>query len=214
MVRKIIYNEDCRETIKKLDNVDYIFTVPPDFEELDLTPFKDDDVYYGFLQEVFLGLTEISDTITVAITDRKFKAQIVPKHTYIIDWFLINGYNLVSHKIWQKTEKINLYRLTYTHVMTFSGSKPKQAWQREFMYDIFTDTEEKFEKYPYGIALGVVEKCIRNFTKEGDVVYDPFMGSGTTAVACLNNKRDFIGSEINEEYYKLAEKRWKMRLDI
>jgi len=44
-------------------------------------------------------------------------------------------------------------------------------------------------------------------SKENDVVLDPFMGSGTTGVACKLLNRNFIGIELNEEYIKIAEAR-------
>ncbi len=44
-------------------------------------------------------------------------------------------------------------------------------------------------------------------TNEGDTVLDPFMGSGTTGVACLKNKRRFIGIEVEEYFFDLAVKR-------
>jgi len=50
---------------------------------------------------------------------------------------------------------------------------------------------------------------VRLVSKEGDVVLDPFMGSGTTGVACKLLNRDFIGIELSEEYYKIAEARIK-----
>lgn len=53
----------------------------------------------------------------------------------------------------------------------------------------------------------LVEKIIKNSTSEGDLVFDPFMGSGTTGVACKNTKRKFIGSEILEKYYNVAKER-------
>jgi len=43
--------------------------------------------------------------------------------------------------------------------------------------------------------------------KKGDTVLDPFMGSGTTGVACVNLDRNFVGIEINADYFKIAEKR-------
>ena len=49
-------------------------------------------------------------------------------------------------------------------------------------------------------------------TKEGDTVLDPFMGSGTTAIACIRENRNFIGFELNKEYYDKACKRIKMEL--
>jgi DNA modification methylase len=48
---------------------------------------------------------------------------------------------------------------------------------------------------------------IKSWSNEGDIVLDPFMGSGTTAIACLKLNRRFIGYEISEEYCKIAEKR-------
>jgi len=48
---------------------------------------------------------------------------------------------------------------------------------------------------------------VRLVSKEGDTVLDPFMGSGTTGVACKKLKREFIGIELNEEYIKIAEAR-------
>jgi site-specific DNA-methyltransferase (adenine-specific) len=49
--------------------------------------------------------------------------------------------------------------------------------------------------------------CILTKTPTGGVVLDPFMGSGTTGLACKNIKRDFIGIEIDEKYFKIADKR-------
>ena len=48
---------------------------------------------------------------------------------------------------------------------------------------------------------------IENSSKEGDVVFDPFMGSGTTGVACNNTGRNFIGVEIDENYFNIAKQR-------
>jgi DNA modification methylase len=45
---------------------------------------------------------------------------------------------------------------------------------------------------------------IKLFTEEGDVVLDPFMGVGTTAIACINLKRRYIGIDLKKEYYDLA----------
>ena len=48
---------------------------------------------------------------------------------------------------------------------------------------------------------------VRLVSKDGDTVLDPFMGSGTTGVACKQLDRNFIGIELNEEYIVIAEKR-------
>lgn len=48
---------------------------------------------------------------------------------------------------------------------------------------------------------------IKLFTKEGDVVLDPFIGSGTTAIACIQNDRRYVGIDLNPEYVELTRKR-------
>ena len=55
--------------------------------------------------------------------------------------------------------------------------------------------------------LPLIEKLIRNSSVEGDTILDPFMGSGTTGVACKNLSRNFIGCEINDIYFDIARKR-------
>ena len=53
----------------------------------------------------------------------------------------------------------------------------------------------------------LVETILKNFTNENDIVYDPFMGTGTTAVVCEKMNRKWIGSEINEAYCEVIRKR-------
>ena len=57
--------------------------------------------------------------------------------------------------------------------------------------------------FPPSIPL----RAINGWTRPGETVFDPFMGTGTTGVACMKTGRDFIGSEISPVYYAIAEKR-------
>ena len=52
-----------------------------------------------------------------------------------------------------------------------------------------------------------MERIVQLGSNEGDTVLDNCMGSGTTGVACINLNRNFIGIEINENYFKIAEQR-------
>ena len=58
---------------------------------------------------------------------------------------------------------------------------------------------------PNNVMRWIIERC----TLESDTVFDPFMGSGTTGVACAQLGREFIGCEIDPEYFAIAEKRIK-----
>lgn len=55
--------------------------------------------------------------------------------------------------------------------------------------------------------LAIIEHLIKIFSKEKSIILDPFMGSGTTGVCCKKNNRNFIGIELNKEYFNIAKKR-------
>ena len=61
--------------------------------------------------------------------------------------------------------------------------------------------------HPTQKPLPLLEWILNKYTKEGDLILDPFMGSGTTAVACHKLKRRYIGFELDEEYFNLANER-------
>lgn len=60
---------------------------------------------------------------------------------------------------------------------------------------------DKIVKHPAVFPEQLAEDCILSWSVEGDLILDPFMGSGTTAKMALLNKRNYIGFEINEDYY-------------
>ena len=61
--------------------------------------------------------------------------------------------------------------------------------------------------HPAPFPVELPYRLIQLYSFKGDVVLDPFMGSGQTALACLKTGRFYIGYEINEDYVRLAEKR-------
>tara|TARA_Y100000593_G_scaffold14073_1_gene26461 strand:- start:167 stop:850 length:684 start_codon:yes stop_codon:yes gene_type:complete len=64
----------------------------------------------------------------------------------------------------------------------------------------------KTNPHPAPFPIELVGNCILSTTKENDLIYDPYIGSGTTAKAAIKLKRNYIGSEINEKYIKQFEK--------
>ena len=61
--------------------------------------------------------------------------------------------------------------------------------------------------HPTQKPVELLEYLIKTYSNEGDVVLDTFMGSGSSGVACINTNRDFIGYELNQEYFQIADKR-------
>lgn len=68
-----------------------------------------------------------------------------------------------------------------------------------------TPKSEKVQKgHPTQKPIYVMKWLLERLTNEGDIVLDPFMGSGSTGVACKELNRHFIGIELNEQYYNMA----------
>ena len=61
--------------------------------------------------------------------------------------------------------------------------------------------------HPTQKPVALLEYLIKTYTNEGDVVLDNTMGSGTTGVACINTNRNFIGMELDENYFNIAKER-------
>ena len=72
-----------------------------------------------------------------------------------------------------------------------------------------THESKETGKHPAPFSIELVTKAIEHTTSEGDVILDPFMGSGTTAVAAIQNNRDYVGFELDEEgaYKPIIERR-------
>ena len=64
-----------------------------------------------------------------------------------------------------------------------------------------------FTPHPTQKPIKLMGKLVRRYTQPGATVFDPFMGSGTTGVACVRTGRNFIGCELDEGYFKIAQRR-------
>ena len=82
----------------------------------------------------------------------------------------------------------------------------KNAIYNKNIWDIMPDKNNDF---PAPFPVELVKNCILTTTNEKDLVLDPYMGSGTTGVACKELNRNFIGIEINKEYCDMANERIK-----
>lgn len=76
-----------------------------------------------------------------------------------------------------------------------------EADYKGVVWDIKPDrNSEHPAPFPIELPTNIIKCC----SKEGDIVYDPFMGSGTTAIAARNLNRHFIGSELNKDYIEMS----------
>jgi len=159
----------------------------------------------------------------------------IPLHKYAMHEMLDIGYLMRGEVIWDKSASAGTstawgswqsasnptLRDTHEFILvfckqTFSRKKPKDKRSTiskeeflEYTKSIWSFSAESAKKIghpaPYPIELPY--RCIQLYTFIDDVVLDPFMGSGTTAVASIRTKRGFVGYEKEIKYVNLANKR-------
>lgn len=204
----MLYEEDCLTTQNRGIAYDYVLTSPPDYEEIGMKPGDDD--YQFFLSARLTKLAPSSGYMTILISDRKYEGGIVQKHTILNSIMSNMGWRLVTQKIWVKSHKVNLYRFNYTYILTFCKNPPIKI--NPTLPDVFAIPFEKHKKYNDNFVVDIIKPFILGYTKENQTIYDPFMGSGTTAIGCLETNRNYIGSEIVKDVYDLCTSRiaeWK-----
>lgn len=110
------------------------------------------------------------------------------------------------YKSWNKKESV-AKQTNYGKMRTnVSESKDGKRYPLSVLY--FKKVERAI--HPTQKPLKLFEWLINSYSNESDVVLDPFLGSGTTALACLRLQRDFIAFELKEKYCKIAESRIKL----
>lgn len=116
---------------------------------------------------------------------------------------------------WHKDDSIPMCGNSYlsdTEYLIFAREKGVKLYgsvktKRKFYISHCNRKDKKLYKHPTIKPLEIIKNLIINSSQEGDTVLDCFMGSGTTGVACKELNRNFIGMEINEEYYQIAKDR-------
>lgn len=198
---------DCLEGLKSLPNnsIDLIFMDPP--YGLNKTGIKNDnnlDLFYSILPDSYRVLK--NDAFFITFFSTKFLPDIFKNNPFHYFWnfvlFCPNG-RVMSPIGFTK----------YMSCMVFKKGNPKMNKKGK---DIFMDTpgkmvepDEGFINHPTPKPKTFIKELLMMFSKENDVILDPFIGSGSTAVACKQLKRNYIGLEINSEYCKLAINRLK-----
>ena len=122
--------------------------------------------------------------------------------------------NTLQTIIWQRggcTFNIGRYVNCYENIIV--GYKSSKSYMRinkknEKYFDLWKINPSKNDNHPATFPVELIERIIRGYSCEKDLlVLDPFMGSGTTGVACKNLNRNFIGIELDETYFNIAKER-------
>ena len=220
MINEIILG-DCVEVMKGLDGkiFDVSFTSPPYNRIRNDTYAKFSDInsnYYSLLYDVTENLLRLTKgNVIINVQSNMYnKADIARWQGTFAD--KIKGVVIWIKKnpcpSWNYKPEKRLYSITngYEYFFVFGDdTQDFDANEKIFNYIYSNVNSEHFEGHGAVMKLDIAEFFIRNFTKKGDFVFDPFMGCGTTAVACIHNGRKWGGVEIVPEYKAMAEKRIK-----
>jgi len=232
-----IYNENCLETLKgiKDDFIDIVITSPPYNMNLRIRNGKycsrqivkefstkygdfDDNLpieqYYDFHLNVLKELIRTSKLIFYNIqivtgSKRAFFKIIGELSDYlkeIIVWDKGYGQPAMAQRVLNRRtelilvfDKNNAISRQFDNV-NFSRGTLEDLWQIKRGKKIADNHSAVFPEE-------LVQVILNNFSNENDLVYDPFMGTGTTAVVSKKMNRNYIGSEISKSYYNLILRR-------
>jgi SOS regulatory protein LexA len=121
-------------------------------------------------------------------------------------WSLYTGENILAQiptkEQWEKLEKILNFKKPYSEVNFVFN--PQMGFT-----DVWSDINFYKEKryHPTQKPLQLIERLIKASSDEGMVVLDPFVGAGSTALACSNLNRNYIGIDLDEKYVKISKER-------
>jgi len=186
-----VLNGDFRTVLDDIpdNSVDLILTDPPYLAEFiplfeDLSLFASRKLKPSGLLITYAGQLHLPDEIALLSKYLKYKWTSCLYHSGVSR--VVNGVNVINK--WKP--------------ILFFQKEPTTKFEKTFSDYFISEKPEKSE-HEWQQSIAVYEHIIDIFTEPGQLIVDPFLGSGTTAVACKKLKRKFIGSEIDENSYKL-----------
>jgi site-specific DNA-methyltransferase (adenine-specific) len=216
-----LWNADCLQAMQFIPDksIDLVITDPPyDIETNGAGMYNNPDKQYvqglskikdGFDNSALKEVCRIQKRINCYFFCSQ--KQIIP----YLDFFVREkncNYNILS---WHKTNPVpacgNKY-LTDTEfilffrekgVKIFGSYETKKTWYATPL----NQTDKKRYGHPTPKPVDILTNFIANSSQIGETVLDPFMGSGSTGVACVNTGRNFIGIELDPQYFATAKQR-------
>ena len=218
---------DCLERMKEIEigSVDLVLTDPPyeisnsggGMMERDNRDFIKQIDNMGMCKSEFDVSAFLNSTMSLFDSKSKFNGVFFCSRLQLIDYLSFAVTNKLQYGVgvWHKTNPAPLCNNKYLNDIEFwvyikdKGVKIKGNYHSKSL--VYTSQINNKDKKLYGHPtikpVELLEKFIINHSDEGQMVFDPFKGSGSTGVACRNLNRNFIGIEQDEKYFDIAKKR-------
>lgn len=215
-----IYNQDCLEGMKNINNnsIDAIITDPPydisrdnNFTTMGRAGIDFGEWDKGFNQFSWLpeAYRVLKDGGTLFIFNDWKNVGEIAKYCESI------GFEIKDMVRWKKTNPMPRNR-DRRYITDFEVAvwlvKPKGKWVFNRLSNTYDTCEYIYPLTPKSEKVGhstqkpvqLMNEIILRHTNENQLILDPFIGSGTTAISCINAKRNYIGFELDNTYYNLA----------
>ncbi len=206
-----LFNGDCLEVMKELpdNSVDYVLTSPPyNRKRNDKYKLYNDQIsdYFTFNKEVINELLRINKKhIFYNIQTNFYNRDTVYK---LIGYFNKEIKEII---IWEKSNPMPAAGNSITNAVEYFIVLGKESLKSNTTYTkniITSSVNSKMPKIHKAVMKQeIADYFIEKFTKEKDIILDPFMGIGTTGISCVSMNRDFLGIELIKEYYDISENR-------
>lgn len=132
----------------------------------------------------------------------------------MLNTFTENGFRFIKSLIWDKGNKImgQYYMSQFEYILFFrkgKGVKINNCGTSDILRipNVKQKAEDGTNLHDTEKPVDLMKILIENSSNEGEIVLDPFMGIGATGVACANTNRNFIGIELDENYFGIAKER-------
>jgi modification methylase len=224
MKKEGIYNIDCLELLKEVldETIDLTITSPPynlgvkhhtggkvfnAYDEYidDMPENEYQERQIKVLNEIFRA-TKQGGSIMYNHKNRiRNGKQISP-----YEWLLKSKWTIKQEVVWfngsQNFDKCRFYPMT-ERIYWLSKGTDTGFINIINQHDLIKDTAEGTDKeHKRSFPVKLAQRFIMCFP-DAELIFDPYMGSGTTAIAAIKEKRKYLGSEISSKYYQLSEKR-------
>lgn len=220
-----VYNMDCMEAIKLLDDnsIDLVVMDPPYL--LNLNKIKNTSSINNYANE----LMRLKDGFDLKVLDMLIpKMKKINMYIYcskrqvkdLIEYFINKdcNYEILTWHKQNPSPLINNNYLPDTEYVIFAREKGVKLYgnyhtKRKYYISGVNQIDKKKYKHPTIKPLPFIENHIINSSKEGDLILDCYCGSGTTLVGAIKTNRNFMGFEIDKNYYEIAKQRVAEALD-
>jgi len=209
-----LYHGDCLEIMPTLDKVDCVVTDPPyEFDASGAGIFRSNRICMDKIQEknldqgfdiYILDLSLDLGAISIAVFFHWDQQRVIS------DFFERSDLKKSALCVWQKTNPMPVANKHYQPELEYwwhSWKKPFGVCGNGLLEKkrVYTGPVGQCDiDHPTVKPLPLMEKIIRNASQADFIVLDPYMGSGTTGVACAKLNRKFIGIERDETYFNIA----------